>query len=181
MKRNGETILNEWLVINCQIGDEQALEQLLKIWYPKLKGYAHRFIYDESLIDDVVQNTLMDMSKTLTKLKDPAAFPKWIYQILQFKCVDAIRTQTKHRKIQQVVNDENQLFSQQTSEVEQETKINLDELDVESQKLLYFYYYEEFSLSEISQILSTPTGTLKSRLFNIRHKLRNSYNGDDDE
>ena len=107
MKRNGETILNEWLVINCQIGDEQALEQLLKIWYPKLKGYAHRFIYDESLIDDVVQNTLMDMSKTLTKLKDPAAFPKWIYQILQFKCVDAIRTQTKHRKMQRTQKPNN--------------------------------------------------------------------------
>lgn len=181
MKRNSETILNEWLVINCQIGDEKALEQLLKIWYPKLKSYAHRFVYDESLIDDVVQNTLMDMSKALVKLNDPAAFPKWIYQMLQYKCVDAIRTQSKHRKIQQLANSESHLFDQETSESEQQERINLSELDAGSQQLLYLYYYEEFSLSEISQILSTPAGTLKSRLFNIRQKLRNTYTGDDDE
>lgn len=181
MKRNSETILNEWLVINCQMGDEQALEQLLKLWYPKLKNYAHKFIYDESLIDDVVQNTLIDMSKALAKLKDPAAFPKWLYQMLQYKCADAIRTQSKHRKIQQMVNTESYVFVQEASGNEQQIQINLGELDVESQQLLYLHYYEEFSLPEISQILSTPTGTLKSRLFKIRQKLRNTFNGDDYE
>lgn len=181
MKRNSEAILNEWLVINCQMGDEQALEQLLKLWYPKLKSYAHRFIFDESLIDDVVQNTLIDMSKTLTKLNDPTAFPKWLYQMLQHKCVDAIRTQIKHRKIQESVNSQSHIFAQQAIDSEQAAKINLSELDVESQQLLYLHYHEEFTLPEISQILSTPTGTLKSRLFNIRRKLRNAYKGDDDE
>lgn len=104
MKRNSETILTEWLVINCQMGNEQALEQLMSIWYPKLKGYAHKFIFDKSAIDDVVQDTLMDASKTIRRLNDPSAFPKWLYQMLQNKCVNAIRVQSKHNKIQQAVN-----------------------------------------------------------------------------
>jgi hypothetical protein len=34
MKRNSEHILTEWLVVNCQLGDAEALQQLMKIWYP---------------------------------------------------------------------------------------------------------------------------------------------------
>ena len=44
MKRNSEHILTEWLVVNCQLGDAEALQQLMKIWYPKLLGYAYHLV-----------------------------------------------------------------------------------------------------------------------------------------
>ena len=44
MKRNSEHILTEWLVVNCQLGDAEALQQLIKIWYPKLLGYAYHLV-----------------------------------------------------------------------------------------------------------------------------------------
>jgi hypothetical protein len=44
MKRNSEHILTVWLVVNCQLGDAEALQQLIKIWYPKLLGYAYHLV-----------------------------------------------------------------------------------------------------------------------------------------
>lgn len=44
MKRNSEHILTEWLVVNCQLGDAEALQQLIKIWYPKLLGYDYHLV-----------------------------------------------------------------------------------------------------------------------------------------
>jgi RNA polymerase sigma-70 factor (ECF subfamily) len=82
MKRNSEHILSEWLVVNCQMGDSDALQQLMKTWYPKLLRYAFRQLGDEQRAQDAVQNTFEVVSKTIRKLKDPGSFAKWVYQII---------------------------------------------------------------------------------------------------
>jgi hypothetical protein len=38
MARDSEHIRTEWLVLHAQSGNIEALEQLLKLWYPKLAG-----------------------------------------------------------------------------------------------------------------------------------------------
>lgn len=38
--------------------------------------------------------------------------------------------------------------------------------------VVYLYYYEEYSVEEISEILSIPPGTVKSRLYNARRLLK---------
>jgi DNA-directed RNA polymerase specialized sigma24 family protein len=81
MKRNNQHILSEWLVVNCQLGCADALQQLMKIWYPKLLRYASRELGDEQKAQDAVQNTFDVVSKTIRKLKDLGSFIKWLYQI----------------------------------------------------------------------------------------------------
>ncbi|MFQ3189903.1 MAG: RNA polymerase sigma-70 factor (ECF subfamily) [Paraglaciecola sp.] len=82
MKRNSEHILTEWLVVNCQLGDADALQQLMQIWYPKLLCYAFRQLGDEQRAQDAVQNTFEEVSRTIRRLKDPGSFAKWVYQII---------------------------------------------------------------------------------------------------
>jgi RNA polymerase sigma-70 factor (ECF subfamily) len=98
MKRNSEHILSEWLVVNCQLGDTDALQQLMKMWYPKLLRYAFRQLVDEPRAQDAGQNTFEVVSKTIRKLKDLGSFAKWVYQILQKKGVDIIRQKQRQNR-----------------------------------------------------------------------------------
>ena len=41
------------------------------------------------------------------------------------------------------------------------------------QEVLLLYYYDEFSIKEIADILDIPQGTVKSRLARGRKQLRN--------
>ncbi len=100
MKRNTQHIVDEWLVASAQAGDEGAFSQLVQRWSPKLLGYARSQLQDVDHAQDAVQDTLIVVSKELVKLRDPTAFPKWVYLVLQRRCVDIVRLKQGQRKLE---------------------------------------------------------------------------------
>lgn len=173
MKRNSEYILTEWLVVNCQLGDAEALQQLMKIWYPKLLRYAYRQLGDQQKAQDAVQNTFEVVSKTIRRIKDPASFAKWVYQILNNKSVDIIRQKQRQDKLNNEyaqfhkVHEVEQTILGEESGFSQFEQI-LSGLDPQLYQLVHLHYLEGFSMIEIGDLLAIPTGTVKSRLFQAR-------------
>jgi RNA polymerase sigma-70 factor (ECF subfamily) len=179
MKRNSEHILTEWLVVNCQLGDAEALQQLMKIWYPKLLSYACRQLGDQQKAQDAVQSTFEVVSKSIRKIKDPGSFAKWVYQILQNKGVDIIRQKQRQDRLS---NDYIQFH-----EVHLAEQTNLDDgsedfyfenmlsgLEPQFYQLVHLHYLEGFSMLEISDLLAIPAGTIKSRLHQARKLIQSN-------
>lgn len=182
MKRNSEHILTEWLVVNCQLGDADALQQLMKIWYPKLLLYAFRQLGDEQRAQDAVQNTFEVVSRTIRKLKDPGSFAKWVYQILQNKGVDIIRQKQRedrlcneYVKFQHVHAADKPALNDGAEDFYFEQM--LSDLEPQLYQLVHLHYLEGFSMLEISDLLVIPTGTIKSRLNQARKLIQNSQTG----
>jgi RNA polymerase sigma-70 factor (ECF subfamily) len=48
-------------------------------------------------------------------------------------------------------------------------------LDVKKQAILSLYYFEQLNVYEISIALNIPKGTVKSRLYSARNKLKELY------
>jgi RNA polymerase sigma-70 factor (ECF subfamily) len=48
----------------------------------------------------------------------------------------------------------------------------VDRLSHEHREIIYLVYYNEKSISEISEILSIPENTVKTRMFYARKRLR---------
>jgi RNA polymerase sigma-70 factor (ECF subfamily) len=184
MKRNSEHILTEWLVVNCQLGDSDALQQLMKIWYPKLLRYAQRQLGDQQKAQDAVQNTFEVVAKSIRTIKDPGSFAKWVYQTLQNKGVDIIRQKQRQDRLCneyiqfQAVHGSEQADLDEDAEFEQ----MLNGLQPELYQLVHLHYLEGFSMLEISELLAVPAGTIKSRLHQarklIQNNLQNSQSGE---
>jgi RNA polymerase sigma-70 factor (ECF subfamily) len=182
MKRNSEHILTEWLVVNCQLGDAEALQQLMKIWYPKLLRYAYRQLGDQQKAQDAVQNTFEVVAKSIGKIKDPGSFAKWVYQILQNKGVDIIRVKQKQDKLcneyvqfQEVSHSAQHNLNDGSDDYYFEQMLN--GLQPQLYQLVHLHYLEGFSMNEISDLLSIPAGTIKSRLHQARKQIQNSQSG----
>jgi RNA polymerase sigma factor (sigma-70 family) len=187
MKRNSEHILTEWLVVNCQLGDADALQQLMKIWYPKLLRYAYRQLGDQQKAQDAVQNTFEVVAKTIRNIKAPGSFAKWVYQILHNKSVDIIRQKQRQDRLcheyvqfQDVHAAEQSVLDDVAENVEFEQMLN--GLQPQLYQLVHLHYLEGFSMLEISDLLAIPTGTIKSRLHQARKliqtNLSNSQSGE---
>ena len=86
-----ERSYHEWLVVNSQLGDRAAFDELLTAWQPRLIAYAVRRLRDREAARDVVQECLLSMTRGIGSLRDPAAFPAWCYQLLERRCVDHLR------------------------------------------------------------------------------------------
>lgn len=174
MKRKGEHILVEWLVLGAQGGDGDALVELIKILYPKLLRYAVRQLNNEDNAKDVVQNVFEVLSKDLKKVRDPAAFMGWIYQVTHRKGADYIREKQRQRKLHEHYEHEQSI---DIPELEATDSMMLDyllkKLDSAQYQLVHLYYLEGFSINEVANILKLPNGTIKSRLFTVRQHLTN--------
>ena len=177
MHRNSDNVLTEWLVLSAQGGKAVAVNRLLKIWYPKFLRYSTRQLNDSDAAKDVVQDTLVLIARKIRKLKEPAAFPKWAYQILHRRGVDyqrsEIRRRTREAKSEPadspVPGDANPEFEFDTQQTVHDA---LAELDSTSYIVVHLYYLHDLSLREIASICSIPVGTVKSRLHTARGKLK---------
>ena len=49
---------------------------------------------------------------------------------------------------------------------------SIRDLPKKQQQILNLFYLEEFSIKQVSEILNISTGTVKSRLFTAREKLK---------
>lgn len=64
------------------------------------------------------------------------------------------------------------------SEVRRALAEAIDKLDENHRLVIILYYLQELSVSEISDYLDVPKGTVKSRLYYARQKLRLALNDD---
>ncbi len=170
MKRSSQQILDEWLVTCSQSGDKQALNRLLQRWRPRLLAYAHRQLGDAEAANDVVQETLLAITKSIRQLKDISTFPSWTYQILHRRGCDWIAKKQRQRRDDEVLVVDT--IEQNEPDFDPVLQKALRTLDNDHYQTLRLFYLEEFSLVEIAEIIRVPIGTVKSRLFNGRQKMK---------
>ena len=182
MKRTSEQILTEWLVLQIQSGSREARNRLVSRWQPLLQRYAQRQLHDEEDARDVVQDTFITVFGRIHTLRDPAAFPKWVYQILHRRCVDLIRR--RHRTRTKTEGEPSRHGTDPSVvpnyEAELDVAAALAKLSRESYLAVHLHYLHGLSLQDIADIGAVPVGTIKSRLFNARRLLRRYLGGDDE-
>jgi RNA polymerase sigma-70 factor, ECF subfamily len=170
-----DRITNELLVLRCQEGDVAAFEELVERWQERLWRHAWRLTGDENAAWDVLQEAWMGISRGLRRLAEPAAFPGWAYQIVSHKCRDWLRRQRRQRHIDELYSAEVHESYESTPEPAPFANLKeaLAQLSGPDRAILALRYEDEFDTAEIAAILGIPDGTVKSRLFYARKRLRN--------
>lgn len=184
-----EEIYDEWLVLRCQGGDLAALEILVQRWQPRLIGLAVRVLGERDAADDVVQSAWVDAVKRINSLNDPKAIRPWLFRIVANKCADVIRKRSKHRQtesatdLEQVADPHLQGRSNQEQRSDQVTQLRrvIKTLGKAHREVLRMHYLEHLSVDSIAERLSIPVGTVKSRMYHARQKLKQSLKGENDE
>ena len=69
------------LVEQAQLGDEKCLEQLTRAAQERLRVDVYRLTLDAELTGDIVQETILEMLKILSELKEADKFWPWLYRI----------------------------------------------------------------------------------------------------
>ena len=166
-----EQLIDEILVLDCQSGRVKALEILVSRWQKRLWQYAYNLTGDTDAAWDITQDSWLGIIKGLRKLNDPANFKAWAYRITTNKLVDWIK---KSKAIKQTSIEEIK-EQQQKEKKEIGIKELLEKLEFKKKLVLTLYYFENLNIAEISVAMKIPKGTVKSRLYNARNKLKELY------
>lgn len=172
------------LIEKTKHGDRAASHALYADTVSGVYYSISRFVSRKEDIEDLVQDTYVTAFSHLHQLSQPQAFPKWIHRI-------AANTAKNYLKKQKP-----QLFT--TTEEEEQTLASIpavgedflpeeyahnkelrrtliqaiNALPEKQRTAMYLYYYEDFSLREMSNVLEVGESTIKSRLNAGRATLR---------
>lgn len=169
-------VLDEYLVSLSQAGSRDALEGLARRWTPRLLGYAARVLGGSDAAEaarDVVQETWIGVIRGLQRLRDPAQFPTWIYGIATRKCADALRANTRRRRLDaQAAGDSSEPMEEATAEQRMDVAAAIRGLPPIHRAAVHLFYREGLSVEEIASVLGIASGTVKSRLHHARDALK---------
>jgi RNA polymerase sigma-70 factor, ECF subfamily len=170
-----EHIYNQLLVLRCRRGHKPAFEELVKIWEKRLLYYIRRLIEDEQQAWQVLQETWLEVLKSMRRLKDPARFPAWLYSIARHKAIDVIRAQYKQAIREEGIKNENYQHDDNglnTFEDVEQVHYGLSKIALHQREILTLFFLEDLSLTDIAEVLSIPMGTAKSRLHYAKQALK---------
>lgn len=164
---------DEALIHKAAAGDEEAFSELYRSYRDWVYGLAWRFLKDEGLAQDVVQETFVYLIKKLPTLELTVRLTTFLYPVVKNLSLNLLRVRRPH--------DPGELLLLEAPESERSSSSRLDDLrcvmevlPIEQAEVLMMRFIEDMPLAEIAHALDIPVGTVKSRLHNALRALRES-------
>ena len=177
IERLPSSLLDEYLVLECQLGNVDAFRALVQRWHGPLVSRAQTFTKDREAALDVAQESWMGIIRGLPRLRDPARFRAWAMRIVANKARDWVRRERSRRgSTAEASMQEREVTS--SDDDRERVRNGLVQLEPERRNLLRRHYLEGLSVAEIASELGVPEGTVKSRLSTARDRLRAHLEGD---
>ena len=151
-------------------GDYEALERIINQIKYKLYKTGMAILKNDDDVCDALQETLISIYKNIGKLEKQEYFSTWAIRILINKCNDIMR---KNKKIKDI-NDKMKIDTINYYDIYEKESILenvLNNIDENLRLITVLYYYDDLSISKISDTLNIPEGTVKSRLSRARNKI----------
>lgn len=132
---------------------------------------AYALLKNEADAEDAVCNAILSGYEHLTQLKNPKKFKSWMLTITKNEALKL------YRKRMDLPGDENmeQLLPPAYDSHNKLWDI-VQTLNDDYRMVIVFFYYNDLSLRDISNILGISIGTVKSRLNRGRKLLKDALN-----
>jgi RNA polymerase sigma-70 factor (ECF subfamily) len=176
------------LVERARRGDHAAFAELVDRRLPATLRTAAAILGDEADARDAAQLAFIQAWTHLPGLADPDRFSAWFGRIVVNTCRSAVRRRQR-RRVREIpaTHIENLVHAGTLSVADHEARsAELDRLEralgritPDERLLLALHYYEDLSLAEIAERLTTSPKTVKSRLYTARRALARAIEKED--
>ena len=163
-------------------GEESAFKELVNRYKNSLYAFLRRFLSQQDLIEDVFQETFLQLYSSVESFDFSRPLRPWLFTIAANKAKDTLRKRQRTAAVsmgtiadaQEMSIDDvvNTLTSYDTvayddlekEETAQRVRRIIAQMPDNLREILILAYFNKFSYKQMAEILSIPIGTVKSRL-----------------
>lgn len=170
------------LVASARRGDHRALNRLLADARPRLLAVALRVVRDRDDAEDVVQEALLKVCRSLTRFEGRASFSTWLHRIVVNAALDRLR---RHQSRRERFADDDERAEVAADTVDEQTPERvasrhetgeivrgaLARLSPAHRDVLVLREFDGESYRDLARLVRCPVGTVMSRLHHARHRL----------
>jgi RNA polymerase sigma factor (sigma-70 family) len=157
------------IVTRAREGEAEAFGILVRRFQDMAVGYGYSILHDFQLAEDAAQEAFFEAYRTLSKLREPAAFAGWFRRIV-FKQCDRIT----RRRVVATVPLEVAPDPVQTTDEGRKAEVfdAVRQLPEHERSAMTLFYIGGYSMEEVAGFLEVPVSTIKGRLHSARERLR---------
>jgi RNA polymerase sigma-70 factor (ECF subfamily) len=147
-------------------------------FYQRVRKFILASVKDESVADDLIQETFIKIQENLDSLRDPAKISPWVFRIAYHLCQDHFRTLKKsssHEEIHDGLVSLQETPVQKKLEQGEMSQCVQDQLSLlpdTQRSVIILADVMDFSLQEIADILGLTVENVKVRLHRARKKFK---------
>jgi RNA polymerase sigma-70 factor (ECF subfamily) len=184
LRTPSDAIYDTLLVLRWrQNGDRAAMDELLRRWERRVLYYIRRLVHDEQDAWDVLQQTWLQVVRKLASLREPGRFPAWLYAIARNAALAHHRSAAaidRHidaeAEVAELTEHADDVTDFGTEDVESIHRA-LGQLSPAHREVLTLLFLKDLSVDDIAELIGVSGGTVKSRAFYARQKLREILGG----
>jgi len=174
-------ISDDELINRTLTGDERAFGLLVDKYKKRIYYLALRMTHNHDVADELAQESFVRAYQALNRFKRGLSFYTWIYKI----CLNLTINFIKREKFTVSTDDfeettlpdslityDSQLEQIISSEQAAVVRMELEKIPSEQKAAFLLKTYEDLSYEQIAEIMECSIGTVMSRLYRARAKLR---------
>ena len=178
------------VVLRARDGDHEAFRILVKRHETRVHALALRLLRDPDWAQDAVQEAFIKAYRALRKFEGRSAFGTWMYRLTYNHCLDMRRADKSGRYVEWEeertlgadigASDSPALASSirgpgeemERGELREQLQKAIETLPEPIRQTLVMREVDGLRYGEIADLLEIPKGTVMSRLFHARKRLR---------
>ncbi len=173
-------------------GEQEAYACLFRRYYQKVYGMALARLRNREDAQDVVQDAFVKVFRYVGSFKGNSSFYTWLYRITANLCIDRLRQRSRDQKVEYVderkldaavergdgmmgmgsVEGDNPARNLDRKEVLIRLSDAIDELPDYHREVILMREVGGMSYSEMARAMNVSKGTIMSRLFHARRKVK---------
>ena len=150
--------------------DKAAGERFVREFYPRIERMLRYLCDSPEVAHDLTQQTFLKAWQALPGFRNEAGLGTWLHRIAYHEYTHWLRARREHAPLEaalqvpgpNMINDWGMALLPHA----------LAQLTDDLRDTFLLHYVQELSVQEVADVLDVPRGTVKSRLFTARGKLR---------
>lgn len=175
------------LIARLRRGDSETYSWLFRTYYPRLKRYAGKFITDDWVAEDVVQDSFVRLFERREELSGEAV-SALLYTMVRNRCLNYLKHQVLVRcyqhDVQQRQADSERLYALDMKgcadeplimeELERQLTHVMEQLPQRSQEIFYLSRQKNMKNKEIAECLGISVKVVEKHISKVLAALRNN-------
>lgn len=159
-------------------GSETALAEFYRLYQTRIYSFILRRVHNAADAADVLNEVMLEVWRHATAFQGRSQVLTWVLGIAHHKTIDCLRRRSPHLPLEDGVEenmeDERAGAAEMLAQRQDAALMHvcIEQLSDSQRAVVHLAFFQELSYTEIAAILDCPEGTVKTRMFHARQKLK---------
>ena len=172
------------LIAGAKHGDHPSFETLVERFMGRAIVVALSYVGNRDDALDLAQEAFYRVYKTLDRFREGERFAPWYFRILRNACLNFLEKRRRRRSFSIHATDPDgqdyplpdgalgPAAAAELNEAQLQFWKATEQLSTKHREIILLRHFEELDYASIAEVLEIPIGTVMSRLFHARQKLK---------